>query len=108
VPELPPGREDARAGIRGRRPAAGGAAPADIAPELTPAERAAALSALGDAAPAGAPLDAERLDAARSRLRAAVVPPEVPVTVAAVDPGRFDEAQARLRAAKPGRHRHRP
>jgi hypothetical protein len=74
-----------------------------VAPELTPAERAAALSRLGTPAPAGAPLDASRLDAARARLRAAAAPADVTATPTAVDPGRFDAAQARLRAARPGR-----
>ena len=73
---------------------------ARIAPELTPAEKAAALSKLGAPAPAGAPLDASRLDAARARLRAAVTPPELPATPVAVPPGAFDAAQARLRARR--------
>ncbi len=98
----PPGSGDLAAGERVRRPP-GGDAPAEIAPDLTAAERAAALSGLGGAAPAGAPLDAGRLDAARARLRAAATPPDAPALDA--DPGRFDAAQARLRAARPGRRK---
>ncbi len=75
-----------------------------LAPELTPAERAAALSKLGAPAPSGAPLDASRLDAARDRLRAAAAPADAPAaTPVAVDPGRFDAAQARLRASRGAR-----
>ena len=76
-----------------------------IAPELTPAERAAALSRLGDVAPAGEPLGPERLDAARARLRAAVAAPDLPASPVEVEPARLDAAQSRLRAARPGRRK---
>lgn len=95
---------DARRRSPSRGPEAG--AWVELAPELTPRERAAALSRLGRPAPSGVPLEAGRLDAARDRLRAAAaLPPPAtdPSAAAPVDPGAFDAARQRLRKGRSGR-----